>query len=132
MGLNHLSNMITSIRNAANKKHKTVEIPATNLTRNIAKILLQEKFIINLRERDEKNQLILILTLRYHGKQMNSCITAFKQITKPGLKVYKKTQDIPKILGGIGVVILSTSKGILTDREARQLNVGGELLCSIW
>lgn len=132
MSQNHLSNMITSIRNATTRKHKTVEIPATNLTRNIAKILLQEKFITNLRERDDKNHLTLIITLRYYGKQLNPSITAFKQITKPGLRVYKKKQDIPHILGGIGIVILSTSRGILTDRKARQLKLGGELLCSIW
>ena len=124
--------MITSIRNAALRKDRVVEIPATQTTRSIAKILLQEKFITNLRERHYKNQLVLVLVLKYQGKQSKPYITTFKQISKPGLRVYTKTQEIPKILGGIGMVILSTSKGIITDRSARESQVGGELLCSIW
>jgi small subunit ribosomal protein S8 len=124
--------MITSIRNAGLRKDRVVEIPATQTTRSIAKILLQEKFISNLRERHYKNQLVLVLALKYQGKQSRPCITTFKQISKPGLRVYTNTQEIPKILGGIGMVILSTSKGIITDRYARESQVGGELLCSIW
>lgn len=124
--------MITSIRNAGLRKDRVVEIPATQTTRSIAKILLQEKFITNLRERHYKNQLVLVLALKYQGKQSKPSITTFKQISKPGLRVYTNSQEIPKILGGIGMVILSTSKGIITDRYARESQVGGELLCSIW
>lgn len=127
-----VANMLTAIRNASLQKAKVVEIRATSITRSIAKLLLQEKWINNLRERQYKNQLILVLVLKYQGKHCKPCITTFTQISKPGLRIYAKNQDIPKILGGIGMVILSTSKGIMTDRQARHQHLGGELLCSIW
>lgn len=127
-----IANMITSIRNSTIRKDKIVEIPATNMTRSIAKILLQEGFISNLRERHHGQNFILILTLRYQGREVIPCITSFKQVSKPGLRVYSNRQDIPRILGGIGMVILSTSKGIMIDRKAREEGLGGEILCYIW
>jgi small subunit ribosomal protein S8 len=127
-----IANMITSIRNSTIRKDKIVEIPATNMTRSIAKILLQEGFISNLRERHHNKKFVLILTLRYQGREISPCITSFKQVSKPGLRVYTNRQDIPRILGGIGMVILSTSKGIMIDRKAREEGLGGEILCYIW
>jgi small subunit ribosomal protein S8 len=127
-----VANMLTAIRNASLQKAKVVEIRATSITRSIAKLLLQEKWITNLRERQYQSQFVLVLVLKYQGKNCKSCITTFTQISKPGLRIYAKSQEIPKILGGIGMVILSTSKGIMTDRQARNQNLGGELLCSIW
>ncbi len=118
-----ISNMITSIRNAIVRKNKTVDIPATTTTRSIAKILLQEGFIDGLRERQEDERRLLLLTLRYERN--------LRRISKPGLRVYSNYQDIPKVLGGIGIVILSTSKGIMVDREARQKQIGGEVICYV-
>lgn len=127
-----IANMLACIRNASLRKAKIVEIPATRTTRSLATILLKEQFISNLRERQTQHQSVLVLALKYNGRHSQSSITAIKQISKPGLRVYAKTQDIPRILGGIGVVIISTPQGIMTDRSARRFNVGGELLCSIW
>nr|YP_009258775.1 ribosomal protein S8 [Cylindrocystis brebissonii]ANI25901.1 ribosomal protein S8 [Cylindrocystis brebissonii] len=138
MSNNAIANMITSIRNANLTKSKTVEVLATRTTRSIAKILLKEGFVSNLRERALEGPLvnnsvrILMITLRYQGRESKPYITAIKHISKPGLRVYSNYKDIPKILGGMGVVILSTSKGIMIDREAREQKMGGEILCSIW
>jgi small subunit ribosomal protein S8 len=127
-----ISNMITSIRNAIVRKNKTVDIPATTTTRSIAKILLQEGFIDGLRERQENERRLLLLTLRYERKNKNKITTTnLRRISKPGLRVYSNHQDIPKVLGGIGIVILSTSKGIMVDREARQKQIGGEVICYV-
>ena len=127
-----IADMITAVKNANTKKEKIVEVKATHTTRSIAKILLQEKFINNLRERHHKNQIVLVIALKYQGRQSLPSMTSFKQISKPGLRVYTNSQEIPRVLGGIGMVILSTSEGIMTDRQARQQKVGGEVLCSIW
>jgi len=127
-----ISNMITSIRNAILRKNKTVDIPATNTTRSIAKILLQEGFIDGLRERQENGKRLLLLTLHYDRKNKNKIATTnLRRISKPGLRVYSNHQDIPKVLGGIGIVILSTSKGMMVDREARQQKIGGEVICYV-
>jgi small subunit ribosomal protein S8 len=127
-----ISNMITSIRNAIIRKNKTVDIPATTTTRSIAKILLQEGFIDGLRERQENGRRLLLLTLRYERKNKNNITTTnLRRISKPGLRVYSNHQDIPKVLGGIGIVIISTSKGIMVDREARQKKIGGEIICYV-
>jgi small subunit ribosomal protein S8 len=127
-----IADMITSVKNANTRRDKIVEVKATHTTRSIAKILLQEKFISNLRERHHHKQIVLVLALKYQGRQSQPSMTTFKQISKPGLRVYTNSQDIPRVLGGIGMVILSTSKGIMTDRQARKDRVGGEILCSIW
>lgn len=126
-----ISNMITSIRNAILSKTKTVDIPATTTTRSIAKILLQEGFIEGLRERQENGRRLLLLTLHYERRNKNKITTNLRRISKPGLRVYSNHQDIPKVLGGIGIVILSTSKGIMVDREARQQKIGGEVICYV-
>jgi small subunit ribosomal protein S8 len=124
--------MITCIRNANLSKTKTVEVPATNTTRSIAKILLQEGFVEGLRERQEGTRRLLVLTLRYEGRRKKPYINTLRRISKPGLRVYYGHQDIPKVLDGMGIVILSTSQGIMIDREAREKKIGGEVLCYVW
>ncbi|BBN20735.1 ribosomal protein S8 (chloroplast) [Marchantia polymorpha subsp. ruderalis] len=132
MGNDTIANMITSIRNANLGKIKTVQVPATNITRNIAKILFQEGFIDNFIDNKQNTKDILILNLKYQGKKKKSYITTLRRISKPGLRIYSNHKEIPKVLGGMGIVILSTSRGIMTDREARQKKIGGELLCYVW
>lgn len=127
-----IANMITSIRNANLEKTKTVEVSATNITRNIGKILLQEGFIENFREHQENKNSFLIFTLKYQGRKKKPYITTLRRISKPGLRMYSNHKEIPKVLGGMGIVILSTSQGIMTDREAREKQIGGEILCYVW
>lgn len=129
MGNDTIANMITSIRNANLGKIKTVRVPATNTTRDIAKILLKEGFIEDFV--DTQNN-VLILDLKYRGKKKKAYITTLRRISKSGLRIYSNHKEIPKVLGGMGIVILSTSGGIMTDREARQRKIGGELLCYVW
>nr|QWW93307.1 ribosomal protein S8 [Hattoria yakushimensis] len=129
MGNDTIANMITSIRNANLGKIKTVQVPATNTTRDIAKILLREGFIEDFVDNKKK---VLILNLKYQGKGKKAYITTLRRISKSGLRIYSNHKEIPKVLGGMGIVILSTSGGIMTDREARQKKIGGELLCYVW
>ena len=131
MGNDIIANMITSIRNANLGKIKTVQIPATNATRDIAKILLREGFIEDFID-NEQNANFLMLNLKYQGKKKKSYITTLRRISKPGLRIYSNHREIPKVLGGMGIVILSTSGGIMTDQEAREKKIGGELLCYVW
>nr|YP_009033725.1 ribosomal protein S8 [Roya anglica]YP_009256887.1 ribosomal protein S8 [Roya obtusa]AHZ11108.1 ribosomal protein S8 [Roya anglica]ANI25988.1 ribosomal protein S8 [Roya obtusa] len=132
MGNDTIASMITSIRNANLRKTKTVEVPATNTTRSIGKILLQEGFIEEVRERQEGTIRWLVLTLRYQGRKRKPYITTVQRVSKPGLRVYSNHKDIPKVLGGMGIVILSTSQGMIIDREARERKIGGEILCYVW
>nr|YP_010265883.1 ribosomal protein S8 [Botrychium ternatum]UHY94452.1 ribosomal protein S8 [Botrychium ternatum] len=124
--------MITSVRNANVRKTATVQVPATNITKSIGRILLQEGFIDNLGERREGNKSFPTLTPKYQGKRRRPYITALKRISKPGLRMYSNHREIPEVLGGMGIVILSTSAGIVTDWEARQKRIGGEILCYVW
>nr|QKV09699.1 ribosomal protein S8 [Pyrularia edulis] len=135
MGRDTIADIITSIRNADMNKKGTVRIASTNITENIVKILLQEGFIENARKHRESNKSFLVLTLRHRKNRQKSYRRNFlnlKQISRPGLRIYSNYQRIPRILGGIGIVILSTSRGIMTDREARLEGIGGEILCYIW
>jgi len=132
MGNDTIANMITSIRNANLEKTKTVQIPTTNITKNIGRILLQEGFIQNFREHQENKNSFLTLTLKYQGRKKKPYITTLRRISKPGLRIYSNHKEIPRVLGGMGIVILSTSQGIMTDREAREKQVGGEILCYVW
>nr|YP_009545151.1 ribosomal protein S8 [Gymnomitrion concinnatum]AZB86892.1 ribosomal protein S8 [Gymnomitrion concinnatum] len=132
MGNDTIANMITSIRNANLGKIKTVQIPATNATRDIAKILLREGFIEDFIDDRKNAKNILVLNLKYQGRKKKSYITTLRRISKSGLRIYSNHKEIPKVLGGMGIVILSTSVGIMTDREARQKKIGGELLCYVW
>lgn len=132
MGNDTIANMITSIRNANLEKTKTVQIPTTNITKNIGRILVQEGFIQNFREHEENKNSFLTLTLKYQGRKKKPYITTLRRISKPGLRMYSNHKEIPRVLGGMGIVILSTSQGIMTDREAREKQVGGEILCYVW
>lgn len=133
-----ISDMLTRIRNACLMKKSTVLIPLTKLNQKIAQILEKEGFIhgFQISQVNSFNALVLKLKYRskqtYSGKQKESCITNLKRISKPGLRIYSNYKEIPRILGGAGIVILSTPEGILTDREARSLGIGGEILCSVW
>jgi len=126
-----IADMLTRIRNALVVKHETIEVPASNMKRAIANILLQEGFIKGFTEIDNGNQGILRITLKY-GPNNEKVINGLKRISKPGLRVYARKDQIPKVLGGLGIAIISTSKGVMTDKEARRLGVGGEVICYVW
>uniref|UniRef100_A0AAU6NAF3 Small ribosomal subunit protein uS8c n=1 Tax=Chamaecallis perpusilloides TaxID=1541699 RepID=A0AAU6NAF3_9ROSA len=134
MSKDTIADIITSIRNADMNEKRTVRIPSTNITENIVKILLREGFIENVRKHQESNNFFLVLTLRHRRNRKGSYRTVLnlKRISRPGLRIYSNYQRIPRILGGMGIVILSTSRGIMTDREARIEGIGGEILCYIW
>ena len=131
-----ISDMLTRIRNATLAKKTTVNIPFTNLNEQIAFILEKEGFIQSFQSELESNDLILRLKYNskklYNGKIKESCITNLRRISKPGLRVYANSREIPRILGGTGIVIISTPNGLMTDREARLRKLGGELICSVW
>nr|ADZ54456.1 ribosomal protein S8 [Montiopsis andicola] len=134
MGRDTIADIITCIRNADMNRKGTVRIASTNITESIVKILLQEGFIENARKHQERNKYFLVLTLRHRrnrkGPYQNTL--SLKRVSRPGLRIYSNYQRIPRILGGMGIVILSTSRGIMTDREARLEGIGGEILCYIW
>jgi small subunit ribosomal protein S8 len=127
-----ISDMLTRIRNASLAKHQTTEVPSTKMTRSIAKVLKDEGFIGEYEEAGEGVQRRLVLSLKYKGKNRKPIITALKRVSKPGLRVYANRKELPRVLGGIGIAIVSTSSGIMTDREARRTGVGGEVLCYVW
>ncbi|RBP67414.1 SSU ribosomal protein S8P [Alkalibaculum bacchi] len=126
-----IADMLTRIRNANNAKHDTVEIPASNEKKAIAKILLEEGFIKNVEYIDDNLQGIIKIALKY-GANKERIITGIKRISKPGLRVYSNKEELPKVLNGLGIAIISTSKGVVTDKVARKAGVGGEVLCYVW
>nr|YP_008994429.1 ribosomal protein S8 [Viviania marifolia]AGV02857.1 ribosomal protein S8 [Viviania marifolia] len=134
MGRDTIANVLTSIRNADMDRKGMVRITSTTITENLVKILLREGFIKNVRKHRENNKDFLVLTLRHrrNRKRLDRTSLNLKRISRPGLRIYSNYQRIPRILGGIGIVILSTSRGLMTDREARLEGVGGEILCYIW
>nr|YP_010273571.1 ribosomal protein S8 [Cuscuta japonica]AZL92874.1 ribosomal protein S8 [Cuscuta japonica]UKO31979.1 ribosomal protein S8 [Cuscuta japonica]ULQ63874.1 ribosomal protein S8 [Cuscuta japonica]UNB15530.1 ribosomal protein S8 [Cuscuta japonica]WCF05619.1 ribosomal protein S8 [Cuscuta japonica] len=127
MGRDTIAEIITSIRNADMDRKRVVRIASTHITENIVKLLLREGFFENVRKHRENNKNFFVLTLRHIRN-----ILKLKRISRPGLRIYYKSQRIPRILGGMGVVIISTSRGIMTDREARLEEIGGEILFYIW
>lgn len=124
-----IADMLTRIRNALSAKHDSVEIPASNTKKAIAKILLDEGYVSNVEILDGVQGTIKI-TLKYDGA--NKVITGLKRISKPGLRVYVGTEEVPEVLGGLGIAILSTSKGIMTGKEAKKAHQGGEVLAYVW
>lgn len=126
-----IADMLTRIRNANVVRHENVDIPASNMKRAIANILLEEGFIKNIEELTDGSVPILRVTMKY-GQNKERVITGLKRISKPGLRVYVGKEDIPKVLGGLGIAVISTSKGIMTDKHARKEGLGGEVLCYIW
>ena len=126
-----IADMLTRIRNANNAGHKTVEMPASKEKKAIAEILLEEGYINKVDFIDDDKQGIIKITLKY-GENKSKVIAGLKRISKPGLRVYAGNNEIPKVLNGLGVAIISTSKGVLTDKEARSAGVGGEVICYVW
>ena len=126
-----IADMLTRIRNALIARHETVTIPASNMKKSIAQILLDEGYVKSVDYIDDGLQGQIKIVLKYaQGKE--SVIKGLKRISKPGLRVYAKNEEIPKVLGGLGIAIISTSKGVMTDRDARKLGVGGEVIAYVW
>ncbi|MBU5438630.1 30S ribosomal protein S8 [Tissierella sp. MSJ-40] len=126
-----IADMLTRIRNGNNAKHDSVDIPASNIKKQLAQILLNEGFIKGYDVIDDGKQGIIRVDLKY-GKHNEKVISGIKRISKPGLRVYVKSDEIPRVLGGLGIAILSTSKGIMTDKDARKGEIGGEVICYVW
>ena len=124
--------MLTRIRNANTAKHDTVDVPASKMKIAIADILLAEGYIKKYEIVEDGNFKTIRITLKYGKDKNEKIITGIKKISKPGLRVYADTENLPKVLGGLGIAIISTNRGIITDKEARKLNVGGEVLAFIW
>ena len=126
-----IADMLTRIRNANNAKHDTVDVPASNMKKSIAQILLDEGYIKNFQLIDDGTQGVIRIALKYNaGKE--KVISGLKRVSKPGLRVYAGADELPKVLRGLGIAIVSTSKGVMTDKKARQARVGGEVLAFIW
>jgi small subunit ribosomal protein S8 len=127
-----IADMLTRIRNANLAKHQIVQIPSTKVTRNIAQVLFAEGLIESFEELKNGLKSSLLLSLKYSGKERKPLIEKIQRISKPGLRVYSGSKKMPRILGGFGIAIISTSRGLMTDHQARKEGVGGELLCYIW
>lgn len=127
-----IADMLTRIRNASLARHQRTEVPSTKMTRSIAKVLSEEGFITEYKEVGEGVNKKLVISLKYKGKNRQPIIKSLKRISKPGLRVYSNRKELPRVLGGIGIAIISTSSGIMTDRDARSQGLGGEVLCYVW
>jgi small subunit ribosomal protein S8 len=127
-----ISDMLTRIRNANMVKHQIVQIPATKMSLDIAKILKEEGFIEDFENYEENKFKYLLLSLKYSGKSRKPVICMIKRISKPGLRVYSNSKELPKVLDNLGIAIISTSKGVMTNLNAKKLGIGGEILCYIW
>ena len=125
-----IADMLTRIRNANNARHETVDVPASNMKRSIAQILLDEGYIKSFQIEDDGVQGMIHITLKYNGK--DKVITGLRRVSKPGLRVYVGADELPRVLRGLGVAIVSTSKGVMTDKAARAAHVGGEVLAFVW
>lgn len=126
-----IADMLTRIRNANSAKHPTVDVPASNMKKQIAQILVDEGYIKSFRVIDDDKQGVIRITLKY-TENKSQVITGLRRVSKPGLRIYSNSKDLPKVMKGLGIAIVSTSKGIMTDREARKNNVGGEVLAFVW
>ena len=126
-----IADMLTRIRNANSAKHDTVQIPASNIKKSIAQILVDEGYIKSFKVIEDGKQGVIEIALKY-GPNKSQVITGLRRVSKPGLRIYSNGEDMPKVQNGLGIVILSTSKGIMTDKDARKANVGGEVLAYIW
>ena len=126
-----VADLLTRIRNANDAKHETVDVPASNLKKAIAQILLDEGYIKDFKVTDDGKQGVMTITLKY-GAGKQKIISGLKRVPKPGLRIYAASQDIPKVRNGLGIAIVSTSRGIMTDKTARKENVGGEILAFVW
>ncbi|MEM9150604.1 MAG: 30S ribosomal protein S8 [Cyanobacteria bacterium P01_F01_bin.3] len=127
-----ISDMLTRIRNATLARHQTVDIPSTKMTRSIATVLKEEGFIADSVDGGEGIHRKITITLKYKGKNRQPIIRKLSRVSKPGLRVYSNRKELPRVLGGIGIAIISTSSGVMTDRDARRQGIGGEVLCYIY
>ena len=126
-----IADLLTRIRNANSAKHDTVEIPASNMKKSICQILVDDGFIKSFTVADDGKQGVITVALKY-GANKTPVIQGLKRVSKPGLRIYSNAEDMPKVMKGLGIAIVSTSKGVMTDRQARKENVGGEVLAFIW
>jgi small subunit ribosomal protein S8 len=126
-----IADMLTCIRNAANARHRRVDVPSSRIKSEIAQVLLRENYVQNVKRVEDRKQGILRIYLRYDTED-KSIISGLKRVSKPGRRIYVNRHDVPRVQGGMGTAIVSTSQGILTDKEARQRGLGGELLCMVW
>ena len=127
-----IADMLTRIRNANNAKHDTVDVPASNMKKAIAQILLDEGYIKNFQTINDGTQGVIRITLKYVQPGKEKVITGLRRVSKPGLRVYAGAEELPRVLRGLGIAIVSTSKGVMTDKKARQAHVGGEVLAFVW
>lgn len=126
-----IADMLTRIRNASSAKHDSVDVPASKVKKAIAQILLDEGYINSFTVEEDGKQGVIHITLKY-GQNKSQAISGIRRISKPGLRIYTNVEDMPKVMKGLGIAILSTSKGIMTDKDARKANVGGEVLAFVW
>jgi small subunit ribosomal protein S8 len=127
-----IADYLTRMRNAIAARHKVVEIPSSNLKKNITKILFEKGYILNYKFVEDKSQGMIKIALKYHAETKQPAIRALKRISSPGLRKYVGSDELPRVLNGLGIAIVSTSKGVMTDKEARNMNIGGEVLCYIY
>ena len=126
-----IADMLTRIRNASAAKHPTIDVPCSNVKKQIAQILVDEGYIKNFRVIEDNKQGVIRITLKY-TENKSQVITGLRRVSKPGLRIYSNCKDMPKVMKGLGIAIVSTSKGIMTDKKARELHVGGEVLAFVW
>ncbi len=127
-----IADMLTRIRNASSAKHDSVDIPASNMKKAIAQILVDEGYVKNYQVIDDGKQGTIRITLKYQGPSKTPVLMGLRRVSKPGLRIYSSSEDMPKVMKGIGTAIVSTSKGVMTDKKARKENVGGEVLAFVW
>ena len=127
-----IADMLTRIRNANSAKHDSVDIPASNMKKAIAQILVDEGYVKNYQVIEDGKQGIIRVTLKYQGASKTPVLMGLRRVSKPGLRIYSSSEDMPKVMKGIGTAIVSTSKGVMTDKQARKEHVGGEVLAFIW
>ena len=126
-----IADMLTRIRNASAAQHDSVDVPASNVKKAIAQILLDEGYITSFQVEEDGKQGVIHITLKY-GRNKSQAISGIRRVSKPGLRIYTNVEDMPKVMKGLGIAIISTSKGIMTDKQARNANVGGEVLAYVW
>ena len=127
-----ISDLLTKIRNATSAKHQLLEVPLTKITKSIIEILKEEGFLENYKIINKLDKTIIIISLKYYGKNRQSVITNINRVSRPGLRLYANKKNIPNFLSKLGIAIISTSKGLMTDSQAKNLNLGGEILCKIY
>ena len=132
MNTDPIADFLTRIRNASSARKKVVEIPSSNLKQSMAKILFEKGYIANYKVEEDDKQGIIKIALKYNPSTKTPAITELQRVSKPGLRKYSNSKELPRILNGLGIAIISTSKGLITDKEARNLNVGGEVLCYVY